>query len=73
MIALINGNFGAMPVLLHAEYDFGLEVVAKDLDEFGQAGFDLFADAGSDFKLPAGVFHVHQTPLLIRNTQTAGL
>ena len=58
-VARGDGDFGFMAMLFDGEDDLGFESVAQDLAEFGEAGFNFFADGGSYFVVPAGVFHVH--------------
>ena len=63
-VARADGDFGFVAVLFDGEDDFGFEFVAEDFADFGEAGFYFFADGGSYFVVPAGVFHVHERPSL---------
>ena len=63
-IARADGDFGFVAVFLDRQDHLGFKFVAQDLADFCQAGFDFFADARGDFVVPAGVFHVHERPLL---------
>jgi hypothetical protein len=51
-------------MLLGGENHLGFALVAEKFLDFSQCGFDFLAIGGSDFVLPAGVFHVHGVVLL---------
>jgi hypothetical protein len=51
-----------MAVFLDSEDYFGLEFVAQDFADFGEAGFYFFADGVGDFVLSSRVLHVHERP-----------
>ena len=54
-----DGNFGFVAVLLDRKDHLGIEFISEDLADFSEAGFNRLADGGSNFVVPAGVFHVH--------------
>ena len=63
-VARADGDFSFVAVFLDRQDNFGFEFVAQDFADFGKAGFNFLADGGSDFVVPAGVFHVHERPLI---------
>ena len=63
-IAGADGDFGFVAVLLDGENDFAVKPVAQNFADFCEAGFNFFADGGSDYVVSAGVFHVHERPLV---------
>jgi hypothetical protein len=58
----MDSDFGFMPVLLNRENHLGIEFVAKNFADFGEAGFNIFSISGSNFVVPASVFHAHVQP-----------
>src|SRR5579872_4521031 len=63
-IARSDGDFRFVPTLFHREHYLGLKFIAENLADFDQAGFNFLTNSGSDFEMPAGVFHVHERPSL---------
>src|SRR5262249_7691274 len=55
----VNSDFCFVAMLLDRKDDLSLKLVPQNFADFCQAGFDLFAVAGSDLVLPAGVLDVH--------------
>jgi hypothetical protein len=63
-VAGADGDFGLVAVLLDSENDFAIKSVAQNFADFCEAGFNFFADAGSNYEVSASVFHVHERPLV---------
>ena len=61
-IARADGDFGFVAVLFDGEDDLGFKSVAQNFADFCEAGFNFFADGGSNFVVSASVFHVHERP-----------
>src|SRR5436305_5043777 len=55
----INCDFGFVAVLLDAENNFGVEFIVQNLADFRQPSFNFLAIGGSNFVVPASVFHIH--------------
>ena len=64
-VARADGDLGFVAVFFDGQDDFGFKSVAQDFAKFGEASFYFFADSGSYFVVPAGVFHVHERPSLL--------
>ena len=47
------------PLFDHQNY-FGFKFIGEDFPDFSQPGFYFFANGGSDFVMPPGIFHVHE-------------
>src|SRR6185436_563808 len=47
------------PLFDHQDY-FGFKFIGEDFPDFSQPGFYFFANGGSDFVMPPGIFHVHE-------------
>ena len=60
-VGRVDGDFGFMLALFDGQNYLGLESVAQNLAEFVEAGFNFFADGGSNFVFSRGIFHVHCT------------
>src|SRR5260221_9611618 len=56
----VNGDLSLVSALLDGQNHVGLKPVTEDLANLCQTGFDFFAVRGSNFVLPASVFHVHE-------------
>src|SRR5207253_8945260 len=61
-VAWIDRDLSLMAMFLYGQDDFAVEFIAQNFADFRKAGFNFFADGGSDFILPASVFHVHERP-----------
>ena len=62
--AALYRDFRDVAVLFHRQDDFALDVFAQDFGEFGEAGFDLVTNGGSNFILPAKVLYCSLSSLL---------
>jgi hypothetical protein len=49
--------------LFDRQNHIGCKTVAKDLTNLSEAGLDIFTVGGSNFVVPARVFHIHEAPL----------
>jgi hypothetical protein len=61
-IARADCDLGLVAVLFHGQDHFGVEFIAQNFADFCKAVLYGFANGGSDFILPAGIFHVHERP-----------
>jgi hypothetical protein len=48
--------------LLDRQNYFGLKLVAENFADLAKTGFNFLANGGSNFKVSAGEFHVHERP-----------
>src|SRR5271170_7792207 len=63
-VARADGDLSLVAAFLDGKDDFGLEFVSQDFADFRKARFNVLADGGSYLVVPAGVFHVHERPLI---------
>src|SRR5580700_3323503 len=63
-VAGADVDFSFVAVLFDGEDHLGFKSVAENFADLGEAGFDFFADGGSNFVVSSRVFHVHERPLV---------